>query len=142
MRWHRRNIPKMPCSRIAYANGDDIPEKHRLLTDIEFMDKMADASLEPASFTHEAHIRLAWLTMDTLGFEASVEAIAACIAKFDRKHGDGQKFDPGITLAASKLIWDCKSNSASANFHEFLDEFPGLKARLRALSALHGHPGN
>ena len=109
----------MSCSRVFYAPGDTGREIHRLLSDKEFLMKVTDCSLEPAGFTHEAHIRLAWLVMDTHDFEESVDVIAGHIARFDKAHGDGRKFNLAITKEASKLIWDHKSRAVSDSFPEF-----------------------
>jgi hypothetical protein len=131
----------MSCNRILYADEAGGREKHRRFNDITFIKLIANGSLEPAFFTHEAHIRLAWLTMNTKGFEEACNAICYNIEQFDRLHGDGKKYDRKLTRAAAKIIWNCKSESESAEFADFLDEFPNLSSKLKELAtAYNGNP--
>lgn len=123
----------MSCSRIIFTYEANSREKHRKHSDIDFMKLMADGSLDPDCFTHEAHIRLAWLSMNTLGFEEACNLICSRIEQFDLLHGDGMKFDSKLTCLAAKIIWDTKLASKSQSFPDFMDEYPDLQMQLRTL---------
>ncbi len=44
-------------------------EEHFYLTDIQFERQFANCSLNPELFSHEAHLRLAWLHISKYGLK-------------------------------------------------------------------------
>ena len=112
-------------------------KKHLLLSDTDFADQFEKAVLPPELFSHEAHLRLAWIHITRHGEETAVENICTQIAQFDRIHGDGTKFHKTLTVAAIKAVAHFMARSTSDNFQDFIKEFPRLKHHFRELIAAH-----
>ncbi len=56
-------------------------EKHVDLTDAEFEDKFKSCELKPEIFSHEAHIRLAWIHVMKYRVEAAIQTICSQLPK-------------------------------------------------------------
>lgn len=112
-------------------------EKHFSLTDNDFAVQFENATLQPEWFSHEAHLRLAWIHITRYGVEKAVENICERIARFDRIHGDGTKFHKTLTVAAVRAVAHFIAQSSSHNFQDFIEEFPRLKLHFRELIAAH-----
>lgn len=67
-------------------------ERHAELTDDQFEEQFSNLSLDPAVFSHEAHLRLAWIHISKYGIDKAIENIASIRAvyhfmlKSDAKH--------------------------------------------------------
>lgn len=107
------------------------------LTDEQFAFQFAEGSLPPELFTHEAHLRLAWVLLRKYDFEKAVTKICDQIARFDRLHGDGTKFHHTLTVAALRIVEHHRLKSAADSFPDFLNEFPRLKTDLKAMIDVH-----
>lgn len=112
-------------------------EKHFSLSDTDFVDQFENATLQPELFSHEAHLRLAWIHIDRYGVEKAIKNICSQIARFDRIHDDGTKFHKTLTVAAIYAVAHFISRSSSDNFRDFIEEFPRLKYHFRELIGAH-----
>ncbi len=112
-------------------------ERHRKLKDTEFERQFADSTLNPTLFTHEAHLRLAWIHINTYGMDAACTNISDQIMKFATKHGDPDKFNKTVTIAAIKAVNHFTQRSGSNNFQDFIEEFPRLKYNFKTLLDCH-----
>ena len=112
-------------------------QSHHALTDREFEQQFAATSLPPEYFTHEAHLRLAWIHIRRYGLQKAVENICRQIASFDQKHGDGTKYNVTVTIAAVRAVHHFMRRSEADTFVVFLEEFPRLRSQLKALLARH-----
>ena len=112
-------------------------DSHYSLSDREFEKQFKNASLNPRLFTHEAHLRLAWIYVTRYGVASASESIANQIACFDRKFGDGTKFNKTVTIAAVKAVAHFVNRSGSVNFKDFIQEFPRLKSNFKDLLSQH-----
>ena len=57
-------------------------QEHRKLTDDAFNKAFEDCSLNPKMFSHEAHIRLAWIHIRKFGVEKAVANIQELITSY------------------------------------------------------------
>ena len=96
------------------------------LNDREFTRRFADCTLDPETFDHTAHVRLAWVYLRTYPEEAAVEHLCTQIAAYDRRHGDGTKFHKTLTVAAAYIVLHHIRKSKARTFSEFVEEFPLL----------------
>jgi len=112
-------------------------EKHFDLTDPEFEKQFADGSLDPTLFSHEAHLRLAWIHITGYGIEAAIENICSQIQTFATSHGDKDKFNVTVTVAAVRAVYHFVLKSESENFRNFILEFPRLKNTFKKLLDSH-----
>lgn len=112
-------------------------ENHFKLTDNEFEEKFINCSLNPSDFTHEAHLRLAWLNIDKYGIEKAEKNIQKQILNFVEFVGAKNKFNMTLTIGATKAVYHFMLKSSSNNFKDFIAEFPRLKNNFKELMAFH-----
>ncbi|MCE3296627.1 MAG: hypothetical protein K0R65_2341 [Crocinitomicaceae bacterium] len=112
-------------------------EKHVELTNAELVGRLADCSLDPEYFSHEAHLRLAWLQIKEKGTEAAIAEIRTLLLNYVSFLGADDKYNETLTVAAVKTVNHFMLKSASDNFADFILEFPRLKTAFRELIAQH-----
>jgi len=84
-------------------------EKHFNLSDIEFKKQFLKCELSPADFTHEAHLRLAWLFIDKYGIRNAENKIQSSLKKFVEFSRAKDKYNVTLTVAATKAVHHFKS---------------------------------
>ncbi len=106
-------------------------EKHRQLTDLEFVEQFENGTFAPANFSHEAHLRLAWIQIHKHGIEQACERTCQLISAFATKLGDVDKFNTTLTIAATKTVYHFMLKSSAPHFSDFIDAFPRLKTHFK-----------
>ncbi len=112
-------------------------EKHFELSDQEFEKLFESCELEPSLFSHEAHLRLAWIHLNKYGMDKSLKNIQKQLLRFATLAGDPGKYNKTLTIAAIKAVHHFMLKSESATFKEFIVEFPRLKYNFRDLMDAH-----
>ena len=107
------------------------------LSDSEFAQQFEVCTLNPTLFTHEAHLRLAWIHVKQYGVVEAVQHICPQIAGYDRVFGDGTKYHQTVTIASLQVIDHFIRKSKSATFADFMIEFPRLRTHFREILAQH-----
>ena len=107
------------------------------MTDLEFEQHFASGELPPALFTHEAHLRLAWIHVTQYGVEEAIENVTEQIKRYTQKLNATDKYNHTLTVAAVKAVYHFVLKSKSDNFQDFLQEFPRLKFKFKDLMACH-----
>lgn len=112
-------------------------QAHLLLSDDQFLRQFRQCTLDPALFTHEAHLRLAWLVLRSAGSAGAVETVPRLIRQYVAHLGAEDKFNLTLTVAATKAVDHFLRRSRANTFPEFMTEFPRLKHNFRDLMAAH-----
>jgi hypothetical protein len=112
-------------------------EKHHLLSDQQFEDKFKNCTLAPIIFTHEAHLRIAYIYVTKYGFAKATKFLCQQLSLYDKKFGDGTKFNKTVTVASAKVVHHFICKSKSKGFIGLLHEFPRLKSNFKALIKKH-----
>jgi len=112
-------------------------EKHFNFTDREFEKQFVNCELNPSDFTHEAHLRLAWICIHKYGIEKAEKNIQIYLQKFVEFFGAKDKYNMTLTIAAIKAVYHFKLKSKSDNFKDFIIEFPRLKTNFKDLMSYH-----
>ncbi len=112
-------------------------EQHRLLSDEEFEQQFAQGTLVPSLFSHEAHLRLAYIHLEKYGEEKAIHHILQQLQQFVIMAGARDKFHKTLTIAAIKAVHHFKRRSNSSHFRDFIEEFPRLKSDFKALINSH-----
>jgi hypothetical protein len=112
-------------------------ERHFELTDYEFEEKFSSFSLDPAIFSHEAHLRLAWIHIQQYGVDKAIENITAQLKDFVEFLGAGDKYNETITIAAIRAVYHFMLKSKTNTFQDFIYENPRLKNNFRELLSYH-----
>ena len=108
-------------------------EAHFQLSDVEFARQFEQCSLPPQLFTHTAHLRLGWILLQKMDAETAGKELCRQIAKFDRIHGDGTKFDTEITMNAVRILHNFMQQVNSTDFQDLLVGFPRLQTHFKEL---------
>jgi hypothetical protein len=112
-------------------------EEHFKLTDIEFEERLKNCELLPSVFTHEAHLRMAWIIIEKYGIEHAVENIPIQLQNYVAFLGAKDKYNTTLTIAAIKAVYHFILKSNSNKFEGFISEFPRLKYNFKELMACH-----
>ncbi|OIQ22364.1 hypothetical protein [Lacinutrix sp. MedPE-SW] len=112
-------------------------EKHFELSDSVFEKEFINCKLNPSHFTHEAHLRLAWINIKKYGIKQAEKNIQIGLKNFVEFVGAKDKYNVTLTLAAIKAVYHFMRKSKSDNFKNFIAEFPRLKNNFKDLMSYH-----
>jgi hypothetical protein len=112
-------------------------ESHYTLTDSEFEKQFTESKLEAKLFTHEAHIRLAWIHLYKYGEERAIQNINDQLYKFVSSLGESEKYNTTLTIAAVKIVKHYMDKKLFDNFKEYIEQYPNLKSNFRSLLEEH-----
>ncbi len=112
-------------------------EKHHLLTNDEFEEKFSNCDMPAILFTHEAHLRLAYIHITKYGIKKAIDNLSIQIANCDDKYGDGTKFNKTLTVASVKVMHHFIKKAKATNFNALIIEFPHLRRNFLDLLKAH-----
>ena len=112
-------------------------ELHYNLNDEAFATQFKNATLEPELFSHEAHIRLAWIYIKDYGIDLAISKTCTQLINYVTHLGAKSKYNETVTVAAVKAVNHFYMKSKSKNFKDFIAEFPRLKTNFKDLLAQH-----
>ncbi|MBD3637862.1 MAG: hypothetical protein HUJ25_10945 [Crocinitomicaceae bacterium] len=112
-------------------------QDHNSFSDEEFLKLFESCSLRPEYFTHEAHLRLAWLCLKRYDLDKAEKFVVQQLKVYTSHWGASDKYHHTITIAAVKAVHHFYLRSKSTNFCDFIVEYPRLKTHFKALMAQH-----
>ena len=112
-------------------------QDHYSFSDLEFEEQFATCSFPPEVFSHEAHLRLAWIHIEKYGLQQAEKNIVNQLQGYVKYLGAVDKFNMTLTVAAIKAVYHFKVKSKSTTFKDFIAEFPRLKSNFKQLMACH-----
>ena len=112
-------------------------DKHQQLTDLKFEMQFANCSMDPNLFSHEAHIRLAWIHIHKYGVEKACDNVCVQIQKFDRVFDEGIKFNHTVTVACVRAVNHFIQKNKIEKFDHFISTYPQLETNLRGILDCH-----
>ena len=112
-------------------------QDHFNLTNIEFETQFKDCTLNPKSFSHEAHLRLAWIHINEYGIETAIKNIEKQLKQFVVHVGARDKYHQTVTIVAIKAVWHFMKKSKSTSFKTFINTYPDLKTNFKELVNSH-----
>jgi N-formylglutamate deformylase len=112
-------------------------EDHYKLSDTDFIQAFIDCKLNPSIFSHEAHLRLAWININQYGIEEAERKIQILLQNFVESVGAKDKYNTTLTVAAISAVGHFFEKSNSENFRDFIIEFLQLKNDLKTLISRH-----
>lgn len=112
-------------------------EAHNQLTDSEFEAQFASKTLDPKLFTHEAHLRLAWIHIKHYGTKTAIDNICRQIKAYAESLGARDKFNKTVTIAAIKAVEHFIGRCQGDSFDDIILEFPRLKENFGGLMRAH-----
>lgn len=112
-------------------------ELHSALSDTEFEKQFASGTLNPAIFSHEAHLRLAWIHLRRYGLETAIQNITHQLKSYTRAAGAADKYNETVTIAAIHAVNHFRKRSAATDFPNFISENSRLKTSFKDLMNAH-----
>lgn len=112
-------------------------ELHFILKDDLFEEQFATGSLDPTLFSHEAHLRLAWIHISKYGEAKAISNISKQLQNFVRLVGAVDKYNDTLTVAAIKAVNHFMQKAPLASFHEFITAYPRLKTNFKNIIQQH-----
>jgi len=112
-------------------------EAHYRFTDEAFEKQFKFGLLHPSYFTHEAHLRLAWIHLHKYGLENALKNVTSQIEAFTILHDARTKYNTTVTVAAVRAVHHFMRESESKTFKDFIEEFPRLKFDFKELLGYH-----
>jgi hypothetical protein len=112
-------------------------EKHTELSDNAFENQFSTCSLEPGIFSHEAHLRLAWIHVHKYGINKAVENITSQLQNYVESLGVSNKYNQTVTISAIRAVYHFMLKSKSNDFQSFIAENPRLKYNFKDLLNCH-----
>lgn len=112
-------------------------EAHYILSDSEFRNQFADRSLDPKVFSHEAHLRMAWLLIREMGLAKAEGSIQSQLQAYVLHLGETDKYHVTVTLVAMKAVYHFMQKSNIIDFKAFIAENPRLKTNFKDLINSH-----
>jgi len=98
------------------------------MTDVEFARAFERGEIAPSAFTHQSHVRLAWVYLqEGPTFDAALSRIRDGIQRFAAAAGVSQKYHETITVAWMTLLDKARASiDSSCAFDELLRRVPEL----------------
>lgn len=112
-------------------------ENHFQLTNSEFEHQFESCQLDPAFFSHEAHLRLAYIHIKKYGEPKAIENVCNQLVAYVNHLGAKDKYNSTLTVAAIKAVYHFIQKSKSDDFKGFIEEFPQLKFEFKRLMECH-----
>jgi hypothetical protein len=103
------------------------------LTDDEFEQQFRDTNLLKKQFTHDAHLRLAWIHVTKYGEEKAMQNLRTQIRAYVAKLGLEDKYNDKTTIAGVKLISARIQEKGHSSFPEFIESNPDLQSNFGEL---------
>ena len=110
---------------------------HTSLTDTEFEKQFETYKLKPSMFSHEAHLRLAYIHIQKYGAPRAELNMCSQIKGYAESLGVTDKFNKTVTIASVKAMHHFMTKSTSENFYDFIKEFPRLLSDFRGIIGQH-----
>ena len=110
---------------------------HHSLTDQQFEIQFDNCELAPELFSHEAHIRLAWIHITRYGIDQAITNILSQLRTYTRHVGAADKFNVTITVAACRAVYHFMLKSTTTTFTSFIKENERLLTQFKQLMEAH-----
>ena len=114
-----------------------IMEPHFALGDAAFELQFSSGRMPPELFTHEAHIRLAWIHLKKYGVEQAVKNVCMQLQHYTALLGASGKYHETLTVAAVRAVHHFMLKTEYDDFQGFIEGNPRLKYHFKDLIAQH-----
>ena len=110
---------------------------HLDYSDRDFIKHFTDLSFPADLFNHEAHLRFAFIHIDSFGKEGAVEMVTDRILKYVSNLGAEDKYHETLTVSAVEIVNHFMQKAESKEFVELLEEYPRLQSDFKSLLYTH-----
>lgn len=110
---------------------------HTILSDDQFELYFSKCELAPELFSHEAHIRLAWIHITRYGIDQAVTNIQSQLKAYTKYVGAEDKYNVTVTVAACRAVYHFMLKTDSNSFIEFINKNERLLTHFKQLMEAH-----
>ena len=110
---------------------------HWKYTDDEYEQVFASYRLKPGMFSHEAHLRLAYIHITKYGPKQAEINMCDQIKGYAESLGYYDKFNKTVTIASVKTMHHFMDKSNTNSFEGLMQEFPQLLNDFRGILSQH-----
>ncbi|NQZ32688.1 MAG: hypothetical protein HRU06_15580 [Oceanospirillaceae bacterium] len=107
------------------------------LTDDQFLQQFENHRLDPASFNHLGHLRLAWLYLTKYQYAVAVDKICTGIQTYALSLGASDKFNKTITIAILQMIYIRQQQFTYKSWPSFVTNNPDIIEDVLSLLLAH-----
>ncbi|MEO9572346.1 MAG: hypothetical protein ABJH82_00200 [Polaribacter sp.] len=108
-------------------------ERHWKISDEEFEEQFTSNKFRPLWFTHEAHLRLAWIYVTKYGKQIAFEKYSKQLQDFANKYNVDGKYNTTVTFASIQIMNAYIQKSDAYDFQDFINEFSELKTNFKEI---------
>jgi hypothetical protein len=108
-------------------------EKHYKLSDDEFEQQFRDCQFAPVQFTHEAHLRLAFIHILKYGEDQAILNIREQLKKYVAFAGEEGKYHETVTVASIREISTRQKDANLVDFKTFIIKYPELMNHFKSV---------
>lgn len=113
-------------------------KSHHQLSDEEFIVAFESCQLAPALFSHEAHLRLAWLYLQQAqDLQEASHRLTGAIRAYVAHLGAEDKYHETLTVAALQVMRHFMQKTAPGSFIHLIRQYPRLLTHFKDLLAQH-----
>jgi len=112
-------------------------KNHFELTDSAFESAFSNYTLDPSLFSHEAHLRLAWIHIKKYGVEAAIGNIREQLQGYVKNLGAEDKYHETVTIASIRAVNHFVCQSKTETFSDFIKENKQLLDNFKGLLLSH-----
>ena len=105
-----------------------------------FLNRFLKGQISPSDFSHERHLKLAWIYIIQYGEQVAIEKFSEDLFQFVKNIGEESIFNLTLTVASIKIVSHYMAKSNSSSFSFFLLEFPQLNQNFKSLIHAHYSP--
>ena len=112
-------------------------ERHWKISDQEFEEQFSTCKFRPLWFTHEAHLRLAWIYVTKYDSVVAFKKYSSQLQEFANKYNADGKYNATVTFASIQIMKFYLEKSDAYDFQDFINEFPQLKTNFKQVLQTH-----
>lgn len=110
---------------------------HSELPDDQFEREFAHSTMDPTLFSHEAHLRLAWIHINKYGINTAVDNVRQQLKRYVASIGAKEKYHETVTIAAVRAVYHFMLKSETNSFFDFIEENKQLLSHFKELLLSH-----
>ncbi|MFY0598958.1 MAG: hypothetical protein JXR03_04765 [Cyclobacteriaceae bacterium] len=110
---------------------------HSQFSDEEFEHQFESFKLKPRLFSHEAHLRLAYIHIKKYGVNRAEQNMCQQIKGYAESLGVFDKFNKTVTIASVKVMNHFMQKSEPDSFTDLTHEFPNLLDDFKGILRQH-----
>lgn len=105
---------------------------HRQLDDNKLLTKLSDGSLDPKLFSHEAHLRLAFVLIKHYGLEGAINECQQILKNYVEHIGAADKYDAKLSERAIMVVNKLMRKHNYDNVYDLIHIHPKLLSDFKS----------